>query len=69
VIAFTLNHIAFIGSLVSTTVSALFACAQFAAWQGAIPLFIGLQVVEFMVDSYVEPILAGIVLSMSPFLV
>ncbi len=69
VIAFTLNYIPFIGSLVSTLLPALFACAQFAVWQDAILLFVGLQLVQFLVGSYLEPRVAGSILSMSPFLV
>ncbi len=69
VIAFTLNYIPFIGSLIATILPALFACAQFAVWQDAILLFVGLQLVQFMVGSYLEPMVAGRVLSMSPFIV
>lgn len=69
VVAFIPNYIPFIGSLVSTALPALRACARFAVRQDAIPLFIGLQLVQFMAGSYLEPMVAGSVLSMSPFLV
>ncbi|MBS0558924.1 MAG: AI-2E family transporter [Proteobacteria bacterium] len=69
VLAFALNYIPFIGSLVSTTLPALFAVAQFDAWENAVVLFAALQVIQFMVGSYLEPLVAGSILSMSPFLV
>jgi len=69
VIAFALNYIPFIGSLVSTLLPALFAISQFDAWENAIVMFAALQVIQFMVGSYLEPLVAGSILSMSPFLV
>jgi AI-2 transport protein TqsA len=69
VIAFALNYIPFIGPLVATVLPTLFAVAQFEAWQNAILVFACLNLIQFLVGSYLEPRIAGSVLSMSPFMV
>ena len=69
VIAFAFNYIPFIGPLVATVLPTLFAVAQFAAWQNAILVFACLNLIQFLVGSYLEPRIAGSVLSMSPFMV
>ena len=69
VIAFALNYIPFIGPLVATVLPTLFAVAQFEAWQNAILVFGCLNLIQFLVGSYLEPRIAGSVLSMSPFMV
>jgi AI-2 transport protein TqsA len=69
VIAFALNYIPFIGPLVATVLPTLFAIAQFEAWQNAILVFGCLNLIQFLVGSYLEPRIAGSVLSMSPFIV
>lgn len=68
VIAFALNYIPYIGSLVATVLPALFAAAQFASWQDAMIVFGCLNLIQFLVGSYLEPRVAGNVLSMSPFM-
>jgi AI-2 transport protein TqsA len=68
VIAFALNYIPFIGPLVATVLPALFAVAQFAAWQDAIIVFGCLNFIQFLIGNYLEPRIAGSVLSMSPFM-
>jgi predicted PurR-regulated permease PerM len=68
VIAFALNYIPFIGTLVATVLPALFAVAQLADWQDAVMIFVCLNLLQFLVGSYLEPRVAGRVLSMSPFL-
>ena len=69
VIAFALNYIPFIGPLVATVLPTLFAIAQFEAWQNAIMVFGCLNLIQFLVGSYLEPRIAGSILSMSPFMV
>jgi predicted PurR-regulated permease PerM len=69
VIAFALNYIPFIGPLIATVLPTLFAVAQFEAWQSAILVFACLNLIQFLVGSYLEPRIAGSVLSMSPFMV
>ena len=69
VIAFVLNYIPFIGPLIATVLPTCFAVAQFDAWQNAVIMFACLNVIQFLVGSYLEPRVAGSTLSMSPFLV
>lgn len=69
VIAFALNYIPFIGPLVATVFPTLFAIAQFESWQMAVTVFACLNLIQFLVGSYLEPRIAGSALSMSPFLV
>jgi predicted PurR-regulated permease PerM len=68
-IAFVLNYIPFIGPLVATVFPTLFALVQFGSWQLAAIVFLGLNVIQFLIGSYLEPRIAGAALSMSPFLV
>ncbi len=69
VIAFALNYIPFIGPLIATVMPTLFAMAEFDAWQNAILVFVSLNLIQFLVGSYLEPMVAGSMLSISPFLV
>ena len=68
-IAFALNYIPFIGPFVATVLPTLFAVAQFDVWQNAILVFGCLNLIQFLVGSYLEPRIAGNILSMSPFIV
>ncbi|MBV8093420.1 MAG: AI-2E family transporter [Acetobacteraceae bacterium] len=67
VIAFALNYVPFIGPLVATVLPSLFAAAQLAVWQDAILIFGCLNFIQFFTGNYLEPLIAGSVLSMSPF--
>jgi AI-2 transport protein TqsA len=69
VMAFVLNYIPFIGPLIATVLPTVFATVQFQSWQMAVVVFAGLNLVQFLVGSYLEPRVAGKVLSMSPLLV
>ncbi|HEX7596157.1 MAG TPA: AI-2E family transporter, partial [Gemmatimonadaceae bacterium] len=69
VIAFVLNYIPFIGPLVATIFPTLFALVQFGSWQLAAIVFVGLNLIQFLIGSYLEPRIAGAALSLSPFLV
>jgi AI-2 transport protein TqsA len=69
VIAFALNYIPFIGPFVATVFPTLFAIAQFESWQMAVIVFACLNLIQFLVGSYLEPRIAGSALSISPFLV
>jgi predicted PurR-regulated permease PerM len=69
VIAFVLNYIPFIGPFIATVFPALFALAQFASWQSALVVFVGLNVIQFVIGSYVEPRVSGSALAISPFVV
>jgi len=68
-IAFSLNYIPFLGPLVATVFPTLFAMTQFGSWQAVVAVFACLNLIQFVVGSYVEPRVAGNALSMSPTLV
>ncbi len=59
VIAFALNYIPFIGPFIATMFPTLFALAQFESWQTALLVFACLNLIQFVVGSYVEPRVAG----------
>jgi AI-2 transport protein TqsA len=69
VIAFALNYIPFIGPFIATMFPTLFALAQFESWQTALAVFAGLNLIQFIVGSYIEPRVAGSALAISPMLV
>lgn len=69
VIAFVLNYIPFVGPFIATLLPTLFALIQIGSWQTAVLLFIGLNIVQFAVGSYIEPRVAGGALSMPPVVV
>jgi AI-2 transport protein TqsA len=47
----------------------LFALAQFASWQVSLTVFVCLNVIQFVVGSYIEPRVCGTVLAISPIVV
>jgi AI-2 transport protein TqsA len=69
VIAFALNYIPFIGPFIATVFPTFYALAQFESWQGALIVFACLNVVQFVIGSYIEPRVSGSALSVSPFIV
>jgi predicted PurR-regulated permease PerM len=69
VIAFALNYIPFLGPFIATLFPTLLAMTQFDSWQAVIGVFICLNIIQFVIGSYVEPRLSGNVLSISPFVV
>ena len=69
IIAFALNYIPFIGPLVATLLPTLLAVAQFATWEAVLGVFIGLCIIQFVVGSYVEPLVSGTALAISPTVV
>ncbi len=68
-IAFALNYIPFIGPFIATLFPTLLAMTQFDTWQAVLGIFICLNIIQFVIGSYVEPRLSGTVLSISPFVV
>jgi AI-2 transport protein TqsA len=68
-IAFALNYIPFLGPLIATVFPTLFAIAQFASWEMAVIVFICLNLVQFVIGSYFEPLITGASLAISPFAV
>ena len=69
VIAFALNYIPFIGPFIATLFPTLLAMTQFHSWQGVLGIFICLNIIQFVIGSYVEPRLSGSMLSVSPLVV
>src|SRR6516164_7709525 len=69
VIAFVLNFIPFIGSFAATLLPTLFAAAQFESISAALVVFIGLNLLQFVIGSYIEPRVARTAVSVSPFMV
>jgi AI-2 transport protein TqsA len=69
VIAFALNYIPFIGPFIATVFPTLFALAQFASWQAALAVFACLNIIQFVIGSYIEPRISGSALAISPFVV
>jgi len=69
VIAFVLNYIPFIGPLVATLFPTAVGLLQFGSWQAVVTIFAVLQVIQFLIGSYLEPRLTGNYLAVSPFMV
>jgi predicted PurR-regulated permease PerM len=69
VIAFVLNYIPYIGPFVATLFPTLLAMTQFESWPAVLGMFVGLNIIQFAVGNYVEPRVAGRLLSMSPMVV
>ena len=68
-IAFTLNYIPFIGPFIATLFPTLLAMAQFDSWQAVLGVFACLNIIQFVVGSYIEPRVSGTMLSISPLIV
>jgi AI-2 transport protein TqsA len=69
VIAFVLNYIPFIGPFIATLFPTLLAMTRFDSWQAVLGVFACLNVIQFVVGSYIEPRVSGNVLSISPLVV
>jgi predicted PurR-regulated permease PerM len=69
IIAFALNYIPFLGPFVATILPALFAMAQFDSWQTIVIVFLGLFAIQFTIGNYLEPLVAGAALAISPLTV
>jgi predicted PurR-regulated permease PerM len=67
IMAFVLNFIPYIGTLVATVLPVIFAAAQFGSLEAAALIFAGLYLIQFIIGSYLEPMLAGNALAISPF--
>jgi predicted PurR-regulated permease PerM len=69
VIAFVLNYIPYIGPFIATLLPTLLAMIHFESWQAVLGMFVGLNLIQFVVGNYVEPLAAGSLLSVSPTVV
>jgi len=69
IIAFALNYIPFIGPFIATMFPTMLSLIQFGSWEYALFVFAMLNLIQFVVGSYIEPRVSGSMLSMSPTLV
>ncbi len=69
VMAFALNYLPFIGPLVATVLPTLLALVQFQDVATPLAVLVGLNLVQTLLGSWLEPRLAGARLGLSPFLV
>jgi AI-2 transport protein TqsA len=67
VISFVLNYIPYIGTLVAIILPVIFTAVQFESWQMPVIVFGGLFIIQFVIGNYLEPMVAGKALSVSPF--
>lgn len=69
IIAFVVNYIPFIGSFIATLLPSLFAVAQFGTLQDSLLVLLGMFAIQFGIGNYLEPLVAGAALSISPLAV
>jgi predicted PurR-regulated permease PerM len=69
IVAFVLNYIPFIGSFLATLLPSVFAVAQFETWQDSLFVLLGMFAIQFAIGNYLEPLVAGAALSISPLAV
>lgn len=69
VMAFTLNFLPFIGPLLATVLPTLLALVQFQDLATVLLVLVGLNLVQILLGSLLEPRLAGSRIGLSPFLV
>ena len=67
VLSFVLNYIPYVGSLIAVILPVIFATAQFESWEKAAFIFGSLYLIQFVIGSYLEPVLTGNALAISPF--
>jgi AI-2 transport protein TqsA len=69
VIAFALNYVPFVGPFIATLFPTLLAMTQFDSWQAVVGIFVCLNIIQFVVGSYIEPRVSGSMLAISPSVV
>ena len=67
IISFVLNYIPYFGTLIAIVLPVLFSTVQFESWQTPAILFGGLYFIQFLIGSYIEPIVASKAFAVSPF--
>lgn len=68
-LAFILNYIPFVGSVLAIFPPALFALVQFGGWQAPGLVFLGMATIQITIGNYIDPRLEGRALAMSPIVV
>jgi AI-2 transport protein TqsA len=66
VISFVLNYIPYVGPLIAVILPVIFSTAQFESWQMAAIIFGSLYLIQFVIGSYLEPMLTGTALAIAP---
>jgi AI-2 transport protein TqsA len=66
IISFVLNFIPYIGPLIAVVLPVIFASVQFESWEMVPIIFGGLYLIQFLIGNYLEPIIAGRALAVSP---
>ncbi len=69
VLAFSLNYLPYLGSLIVTILLPLFAFVQFASVETAVFVLVAVIIIQAVIGSYLEPTFSGAALSISPPLV
>lgn len=68
-LSFALNYLPYIGPLIVTVLPALFAFVQSGSFETGVIVFIGLGVIQLVIGNYLEPLLTGSALGISPSVV
>ncbi|SEO84739.1 AI-2E family transporter [Aquisalimonas asiatica] len=68
-LAFALNFIPFVGSIIAVFPPALFAVAQFDGWLQPLLVLTGMGLIQFSIGNFLDPKLEGRILTLSPFAV
>jgi AI-2 transport protein TqsA len=68
-LAFALNYIPFIGSIIAVVPPVLFAFVQFESWQTPLLVLAGMGLIQFSIGNILDPRLEGRALAISPFVV
>ncbi len=66
VLAFALNYLPYIGSLVVTAFLTLFAFVQSGSLETMMLVLLGVSLIQVVIGSYLEPVFSGNALSISP---
>ena len=66
VISFVLNYIPYLGPLIAVVLPVLLASVQFESWRMVVIIFGGLYLIQFLIGNYLEPIIAGRAMAISP---
>jgi len=66
VLAFALNYLPYIGSLIVTAVLPRFALVQFGSFETPLLVLLRVSLIQVVIGSYLEPVFSGSALSISP---
>lgn len=68
-LAFALNYIPFVGSILAVFPPVLFSFVQFESWQLPLVVLAGMALIQFSIGNFLDPRLEGRALAISPFAV